>query len=238
MKNNSLILIISLFLFTNLQSLADPIAPANIDIVGTGQYFWNQQVSAKTNFNGGRTNFTYFSRSSTTNFIVRSDWLLNLLANSFNTNFPPDSKLVFRGSVGSYSFAVGDATGTNIIFDPNDTITSTPVISSISQGRVQSGILIRHATHYPSISFTGTDSESFIDWILFKYDDSGMETANGQHASFYWSGRVEIKASANVGTGLVTQNVTMHLTGGGQFPGPVSFRGTIRAKLVGVQPFP
>src|SRR6185312_13343184 len=100
MKNNCLILILGWLLFTNLQSFADSIAPANIDIVGTGQYFANQQVSAKTNINGGRTNFTYFSRSTTTNFIVHSDWLLNLLANSFNTNFPPDSKLVFQGSVG------------------------------------------------------------------------------------------------------------------------------------------
>jgi hypothetical protein len=240
MKNISLFLILGWSLFTNFQSLADLIAPANINIIGTGQDLWNRQVGAKTNIDGASTNYTYFSRSTTTNFIVNADWLLNLLTDSYATNFPPESKLVLCGGDGSYYFAVSDGTGTNIIFNPNQDIGSIPVFSRIGQGRVQSGIMIKSTTNYPSISFTGTDSESFTDWILFEYDDSALNTGNGKHANFYWSGRVEVKAKADIGTSFVTENVTIYLTGGGQFPSPypVSFRGTIRAKLSGVEPFP
>ncbi len=207
---------------------------ANINIRGTAQDQSFQQIRVNTNTVGGVTNFNYTLKFTTTNFLVDNDSLLDLLANSFNTNFPVGAKLVLRGGVGHYFFGVSDSTGTNIILD------TTPVFDTSTHARVNSGLVKRSTTNNPSINFTGTDTESFTGAVIFQYDDTAMNTADGKHTVFFWSGLAESKALNSIANNFTTEHVTIHLTGGGQFPSPylVVFNGTIHATLTGFEPFP
>lgn len=197
--------------------------PATVNITDLGQDYGG---GGRTNIVGSTTNSTYLFKSFFTTTNLTAGWLLNLLTNSYNTNFPAGAKLLLRGSSGYYSFAVSDSTGTNVF------MYTDPILSSEQQGLINTGVLTRSTTN--QTSFTGNDTETFTAAITFEYDDYGWITADGTHNHFTISCLVESKQSRNLGTGSATENVTMNLTGGG-YNGV--FTGTIRATLTGSMPY-
>jgi len=88
--------------------------PATVNLSCAAQDLSYQPVSAKTNVVGSVTNSTLVLKSTVTNFTMNASSLLDLLANSFSTNFPTGAQLLLRGAAGNYSFDVSDSTGTNI----------------------------------------------------------------------------------------------------------------------------
>lgn len=215
-------------------AVAELTGQPQIDIHATSQDLLNQQVSAKTNVIRGVTNDVTLAKSTTTNFTINATSLLNLLANSFDTNFPAGSQLMLRGSGGYYSFVVADQTGTNIYSVP-----VYQVLSSLGFATIHSGIESESTTN--GFFSSGNDTESYTSSFSFQYDDTAMTNMlAGTHTVFSWNCLIDVKSSVNLATGADTENVAMTLTGGGQIRSQTNsvFTGTIRAKLTGHRPVP
>lgn len=205
--------------------------PVTINLSGADQGISYHLITAKTNIVGSVTNVSLSLKSTTTNFTMNTSSFLDLIANSFNTNFPAGTQLLLRGYSGSYFLAVSDSTGTNVSSLPLYT-----VLSSDTEGLVNAGLLTESTTN--QIYFTGNDTEAFTTAVTFVYDDSTKTTADGTHSSFTLNCLVQSKQSRNLETGASTANVTMDLTGGGNIRGrvPAIITGTIHAKLTGFVP--
>lgn len=207
----------------------DLIGEPSVDVHATGQNLLNQQVSAKTNVIHGVTNDVTLDKSTTTNFTINATSLLDLLTNSFNTNFPAGTQLLLAGSGGYYFFVVTNTTDTNV------SLPVSQVMHSLGYGIIHSGIQSELTTN--RVVSSGNDTEAYTSAFTFQYDDTVM-TNLVAHTVFSWNCLIEVKSSHNLGTGAYTENVTMSLTGGGQIRGQPRnvFTGTIRAKLTGQRP--
>ncbi|HLX70471.1 MAG TPA: hypothetical protein VKV04_12660 [Verrucomicrobiae bacterium] len=236
MKTIHLLVVLGCFALGNAAAVAVS-APTlmglpQIDVHATSQNLFDQQVSAKTNVIRGATNDVTVNKSTTTNFTINATSLLALLEASFNTNFPTGTQLLLSGSEGYYSFVVSDQTGTNA-----SPFAVSQVLQSLGFSGIHSGIETELLTN--QVFSSGNDTESFTEALSFQYDDSALtNTVGGVHTSFSWNCLIEVKSSNNLGTGALTENVTMTLTGGGQIRSRTNsvFTGTIRAKLTGHRP--
>lgn len=185
------------------------IGPATVKFSCRAQALNYEEISAKTNLVGSGTNIAYVLKSTVTNFTMDATSLLNLFANSLNTNFPSGTKLLLRGESGYFSLAISDSTGTNIALP----LLTTPVLNVYGQGVVSVG---RSTSTTNQTSVTGNDTEAFTSAILLQYDDYGMtNTTDGTHTILHLNCRIETKQSHNLATGIATENVTMSVTGGG-----------------------
>lgn len=204
------------------------IGPATVKLSCAAQALNYQQVSAKTNLVGSNTNVAYVSKSTVTNFTMDADSLLNLFANSFNTNFPAGTKLLLRGESGGFSFAISDSTGTNI------SLFTDQVLVSEVQGLVSDG---RRTSATNQTSVTGNDTEAFTSAVRWQYNDSTMtNTTDGTITYFTLNCRFETKQSLNLASGIASENVAMTVTGGGRIRGgtPVIITGTVRGTTSGM----
>jgi hypothetical protein len=182
-------------------------------------------TSSKTNQNTASTNTTSVHKSTVRRIQVKNEDILNLLANSFSTNFPAGSQLAGFSS----SLYVVDATGTNIFLDISGVLYFEPAqtfwAGTDTQTKTEdnSGTQSTYASSY---SGTGTAKLTF--------DDGGRITANGAHTVVHIQGFVttknnyknnQSKASftfSGQGNGIVEDVATIlsgTITGSG--PGPV-----------------
>src|ERR1019366_4264792 len=109
---------------------------------------------AKTNAipSGTITHSQFKSTTSTT--AINSGFILKLLENSFNTNFPANARLILSGS-GRYSFFVSDAAMTNILLDAGNVL-SLSLVGTVFSGSEQ---LVNTTTNGASF-ISGTDAET------------------------------------------------------------------------------
>lgn len=230
MKTIYLVIVFGCALLVNTRARAQfyysYIGRADVNITGAGQDLEYQQVTGKTNVIRGATNDISVLKSSTTNFVIDASSLLDLIANSLNTNFPAGTQLLLGGPApGSYDFAVSDSTGTNVAIGMQALI--APLFRSVVNAGLQTQL-------YTNQFFsTGSDREIYISSINLQYDDSTLTTRDGTHTIFSWNGVAQARYSANLGTGSSAMNVTMNLTGGGQIRNQYRniFTGTVRGKL-------
>src|SRR5579872_1588518 len=116
MKTICPLIVLASLLWSSATRASNPelIGPATVNFSCRAQALQYQQVSAKTNLVGSETNVASVLKSTVTNFTMDATSLLDLFANSFNTNFPSGTKLLLQGESGNFSFAISDSTGTNI----------------------------------------------------------------------------------------------------------------------------
>lgn len=181
--------------------------PIELSIHAVCQNLDNQQIIAKTKIVGGKTITTTAYESNTTNFTMNASSLLDLLANSYNTNFPAGTQLLLAGNgYGVYQFAISDQTGANISFFPSvlQTTFAPAVISDLST-ETRNGLHI-----------TGSYTASITSALTFTYDDSALTTRDGTTNKFTWSALALSKQSESTATWSFDFGVTMNLTGGSE----------------------
>lgn len=238
MKTIHLLILLACFALGNAPAMAtlaaNLIGQPDINISATGQDFYYQQVSSKTNVVRGATNDVTVEKSTITNFTINATSLLDLLTNSFNTNFPPGTQLLLTGSGGFYSFAVSDGTGTNVSSFPVYT-----VLTSSDLDRINSGTQTLLTTN--RFLSAGNITETYTSAFVFQYDDTALtNTFDGTHTKFSLNCLIEAKSSINIVARTGTENVKMTLTGGGEIRGQPKnvFTGAIRARLAGTKSVP
>jgi hypothetical protein len=151
------------------------------------QEFTNKLESTQTNYTGKTTNLstnvvrTYRSsyRSSTFN----NASFLDLLTNSFKTNFPTGSKLATDGS----TVYVVDKTGTNILLAPTNVLTIT-VTGFIETGASDTVSNFTATPFGPDVSLKSSGSGSGFAFFSATYDDSLMQTSDGTTTQFSFTG--------------------------------------------------
>jgi len=140
---------------------------------------------------------------TTTNLTLNTEQVVQLLANSFNTNFPDGASLAISGCG---DLAVVDATGTNVLLNVS-------AVLSTSIETVLTGQAVDSANGGFQAHFSGD--------AVFTYDDESFITTDGKHTSFTFHGRFLQHMSASNKTEKA--NTTSVLTGG-------SGSGTLRNK--------
>jgi len=209
-----------------------PVGPATVSLTATFQATTEDLIKSSTNHSTTTTNSSYLYKSTTTNLTISSPDILNLLANSFNTNFPAGAKLVLRGSSGFYVFFVSDSTGTNLLLNVSSVLSMTRVTVVYSgQGR----LMVKSTSATSTVS--GNDTESNTVYAKIGYDDSTLTTGDGTTTTFELAGVLTSKYSRNFSNNNVTDNVTLNVGGGGTIRGVPNgvIQGTIKCKLAGQQ---
>src|SRR5580658_4446217 len=148
------------------------------------QQFTNKLDSTKTNYTRTATILstnvvrTYRSAYRSSSFNTAS--VLDLLSNSFKTNFPAGSKLATDGS----AFYVVDKTGTNILLAP-----PTNVLSIAVSGYFETGASETVSNYAPAgITLNSSGGGSGFAFLSATYDDSLMETSDGTTTQFTFTG--------------------------------------------------
>lgn len=201
--------------------------PAKVDLSCTAQAL--TKFGSKTNITGSVTNVTTVDKFSATNYTIDASSFLDLIGNSLNTNFPAGIEVLLEGAQTNYSLAVGDRTGTNILF-------LGELMQRAFEGCVNAGMQTASTNNQSVV--TGNDTEAFSSEISFHYDDNGAGTKDTTHSNFIMNWLISSKSSRNIATGITTENVTITVTGGGQIRSgpPTIITGTIRAKTTGFIP--
>jgi hypothetical protein len=139
--------------------------------------------TSKTNSTATSTNITERGKSIVKKTPFKGADLLALMENSFNTNFPLGSQvgLVLQGSI-----VVVDASGTNIVFFPSNSLVAFggifPSVQATTQ--VTTTVIDSSGTNQSgSGSNVGTSVGSLI------YDDTAVTTMDGTHSKFTVSGK-------------------------------------------------
>jgi hypothetical protein len=199
------------------------------NLTASAQVLQYSNTSTRVGRSSTTTNVTSTYKSTVTNSIVDSRYILGLLANSFNTNFVSGAKLALGGTLGEFSFYVVGPAGTNALLDVSS------VLSTTNGCRVHSGT----ETFITSMSRTGTkylgnDTETCTEFQNLDYDDTSLATADGTHSRFQLSGVLVEKYSMNIASGKVNDVVTFKGAGTGTIRGRIHIlQGTVTATVSG-----
>lgn len=209
--------------------------PAVVAVHAVTQSVVRPPVNSRTNVVGGITNVTTMTKFVTTNFTMNAGSLMALLENSFNTNFPPGSRLLLNTGGGSFfNIIVSDSTGTNFGFDPGEVLSAANLGNGLAYV-VNSGFSTMTVTN--DFVESGKTAESGTTALSFTYDDTAMSTNTTDHTNtkFFWTGLVHNKFS-DLSSDLYTGNVTIDIIGNGSIRGGGSavFTGSIQAKVTGL----
>lgn len=205
--------------------------PAIVAIHGMAEVMPARTITARTNIVGGITNVTYAFKSTTTNFTINADSLMAALTNSFQTNFPAGSRLLLEHSGAVFRFIVSDSTGTNFGFDPGQVLSSS--FASNPGYILNWGVTSETLTNNSLVS--GRQLETTATALKFTYDDSAMTPADNKHTFFTWTGLAHNKFSQNLSNGVYNANVTIDISGTGEYRGGIAVvTGTIRAHVTGI----
>ena len=183
--------------------------PVTFHLTASAQNQSYANISNATNHTSTSTNTVAKYKSSVTNNVISNAGILGLLANSFNTNLPPDAKLVMSGLT-SFSFFVMDKTGTNLLLTTGD------VLSIVPSQSVNSGAetFVLTTTGVNTIA-SGNDTEVFTDYVTLSYNDGSQMTADGTSTQFQLTGLLRSSYSRNILTGKMTVSATLQGAGGG-----------------------
>ena len=187
-----------------------PPTSATFSSTASFQAMQNQITSGTTNHTSTSTNIIVTRKWSTTNDVLATADILNLLTNSFATSFPPGAQLSINGT----RFLVVDQTGTNIVRDVSS-------VFSISLGsRLQTALTTRITTQTNGGStISGNTTEDLVSTATIRYDDSSLSTSDGTHTSFQIYGIWDTKLSQNVATFFSTAQFTFTGSGDGKLRG-------------------
>jgi hypothetical protein len=167
-----------------------------------------------TNHTATSTNVVTVSKNLSKQFPFNNASLLKLLANSFNTTFPAGAHLVTDGN----TVFVVDKTGSNVVLDISS------VVSIQFSNNVQSGVgTDTRITTTNKTSFSGSGGGTETSYVILKYDDSSLTTADGTHSTFEFDGlskgmdsdSFSGTFSGNSFTEKGTKRVSFNLTGAG-----------------------
>lgn len=166
-------------------------------------------VSDVTNNTPTNTTMIKTIRSRTTETRIDSRFVLGLLANSFDTNFPEGARLAIAGN-GNFSFLVTDQSGSNVLLD------ASSVMSIAEHASVNSGTeTFVTKTANTNTAFSGTDTETFTELATLNYDDVGIATQDGTRSQFQLSGILKQRRAINAATGTSTASITFRCSGFG-----------------------
>jgi len=237
MKNSNRLSFLTIFPSILLLALASQGAPApgfgpaTVSLTATFQSANFQLVTLKTNHTSTTTNFNYVYKSTTTNLSVHADYILDLLTNSFNTNFPAGARLLLIGTGGNHRFAVSDGTGTNIFLDVSS------VLAFASKAIVRSGVeMALFSQTGTNSTITGNDTETWSVYAAIQYDDSAHVSADGTKTVFGLGGIMSATDTRNLHSSKFGENLMLPVVGGGTIRGVnnVILNGNIHALLGGV----
>ncbi len=229
MKKIILPVVIPVFLALTFRAgAATPVGtgPVQFNFTASEQALNYALISAKTNHTSKATNNIAVYKSSTTSFAINDDYLINLLANSFNTNFPAGSKLLITGW-GNYTFTVIDKTGTNLIFD----VGSVLPITASQRFNVGTETSITNLAG-GGLNYSSMDAETFTEYTILAYNDIPRTTGDGMHSDFQFSGQLIEKWSNNFAERVTAEAVVLQGAGGGTIRNDtIILKGTMTAAL-------
>ncbi len=206
--------------------------PATINFSASEQNLYFSQVSSNASHTSTSTNITQVYKSSVTNFVINSAYLLNLLTNSLNTNLPPGAKLFMEGS-SSFIFYVTDSTGTNTIL--NSSTVGTVLLLTYSARAIAGSETYITSQSASGTTHSGNDTEAYTEYVILSYDDSALTTGDGTHSTFQISGILVEKLSNTIATGKYKETVSLPGAGGGRIRDTyVVMKGSLTAALAGV----
>lgn len=187
-----------------------PPTSAALKLSASLQAVQNQIISATTNHTSTSTNIIVTRKWSTTNDVLATADILNLLTNSFATSFPAGAQLSVNGN----RFFVLDKTGTNILLDVSS------VFSITLGGRLENTLTTRITTKTNGGStISGNTTADLVSTATITYDDSSRSTADGTHTSFQIHGIWDTKLSENLATIFSTAQFTFTGSGDGNLRG-------------------
>ena len=183
--------------------------------------------SSKTNSTATSTNITTTGKATLIKTKFGSADLLALMANSFNTNFPPGSQVGFilGGGIG-----VVDSTGTNIIFTPPSP--ATVAFSGVISPTVQSGSQVVTTTIDASgTTVSGYGNAVSISVATLHYDDTAFTTSDGTQTVFTFTGEYDQTNTRPKGKDFVLITGQLQGAGDGTLRGQAAvLTGTFRIK--------
>jgi hypothetical protein len=204
--------------------------PAVFKLTATAQEYSYVTASSRTNHTATATNITTVTKSKATNAPIHADFILGLLANSFNTSFPAGAQLVMRG-LGNFSFFVVDSTGTNILLNVS------AVLSITENAGVNSGMetLIQKTTA-AGTKYSGNNTQVLTEYATLSYNDTALMTKDGTHTNFQLNGILVDSLSTNIGTVKSRQSVLFQGSGSGTIQGKdnIILKGTLSGALSGL----
>jgi hypothetical protein len=210
--------------------------PVAFKLTASAQNLDRALVSATTNRSATATNITLVSKSTITNCILDSRFMLELLQNSLNTTFPTGAKLAVTRVGDDFIMPyVADSTGTNILLG-----NLTNLFFGVMQGaptlRSGSEVQVTKITATGTAS-SGNATETTSDFIVLGYDDTGLITRDGTHTWFQCSGVLTRKSSRNLASDKISDAIKLEGTGYGLLRDqPVLLKGTVTAVITGTLP--
>ena len=176
--------------------------------------------NGKTNVSGSgankATNVLQINKFTFTTASFNNADLLDLLANSLNTNFPAGTKLATDGS----NLYVVDSAGTNVIAVISSVVTVTATNS------VLSGLdTTIHTSKKSGNTDTAVGTASGSQFVVVSYNDSGLTTTYGSTSTFQFFG---VSAFTRSGASATSTNDVLTGKESGSFTIKGSGSGTIR----------
>jgi hypothetical protein len=206
--------------------------PVTMTLTAFAQDYSGLIVSVRTNHTATTTNVTTITKSKETNAPINSEFLLDLLENSFQTNFPSGSKLIVAGvgSLRSLSLLVVDRSGSNVLLDASSVFSLTNGVG------VSSGIttLIQSTTR-TGTQFSGNTTQTATEYVTVTYNDTALTTTDGTHTNFQLSGVLVDMITENERTFKTTEVISLHVAGTGTIRDKTNIilKGTASATLTG-----
>ncbi len=189
--------------------------------------------SSKTNSTATSTNITTTGKSTLIKTKFGSADLLALMANSFNTNFPPGSQV---GFILGGAVCVVDSTGTNVIFAPSPP--ATIAFSGVISPTVQSGSQVVTTTIDASgTTVSGYGNAVSISLATLHYDDTAFTTADGTPTVFTFTGEYNQTNTRAKGKDFIVITGQLQGAGDGTLRGQAAvLTGTFQIKPFQVPP--
>lgn len=196
----SLVIVLVIFALKSHADVAD--VPVTFSFAATYQDLENQATNIM-HVTSGATNFETISMSTTTNSTIDNEKLLQMLANSFNTNFPSTASLKLDGS-----FNVLVTVGTNIVLNTSNVL----VIHPGNDGVFSDKFRVR--------TFFNTNNDGFTHSSIsgsgsLDYDDSLLATGNGNTTRFSAKGLLTSRNDADFRNGITKSRSMMIFSGSG-----------------------
>jgi hypothetical protein len=164
------------------------------------------KVTNTTHVASSVTNVQQISLSTTTNAAINNNTLLRMLANSFNTNFPPGAALKLN-EFGHVVVAVG----TNIVLSASNVLAINVTTNGVFSDNLLSQAKFTSTTNTAHV----VTKETVNDAASVDYDDSLLSTRDGNTTRFSARGLVTQHAASSVNNGIGTQSQTLVFSGSG-----------------------
>jgi hypothetical protein len=198
-----LVIVLVNFALKSHAGVPDIQEPVTFRFAATCQDVENQTTNI-THGTSGATNSEMISISTTTNSTIDNEKLLRMLANSFDTNFPPGASLKLDGS-----FNVLVTLDTNIVLYASNVLVINPGNDGVFSGKTLDNT---------TTTSSSTNQEGFLKEFVsgsgsLDYDDSLLATGDGNTTRFSAKGLLSTH-NDNVSKNGVTKSQNMLMFSG------------------------